>query len=277
MAGFLIQGNTSGNLVEVTPENDLRVIRARRGTSGTLAALNSELIEDLNGDSYALITVSSTSFNGTLEFTGSSDIGGTLFYPVPVYPYAPGSAGGTIPNSATPVTTYALVAANTLVTFAVAVGQLRKLRVRASAFPSGLAAITITSDENPSLNTVLNGAPLPSSLFVTQTAAVSTGFTMTLPAVPGLRHYITELKVTRSATAALTPSATPVLLTTTNLPGNPVLTVGQDAGGIGVDRDIFLPVGEALASVALNTATTMVFPVYTGVIWRVNCAYRLGV
>lgn len=277
MAGILISGNTSGNVAEVTPENDLRVIRAQRLSTGTLAALNAELVEDLSGDSFALITVSSSAFIGTLEFTGASDSGGTLFYPIPVYPYAPGNAGGTIPHSATPVITYPMVAANTFATFAVAVGQLRKLRVRASAYTSGSLAVTITSDESASLNTVLNGSPLPSSLYLTQTAAVSTGFTTTLPAVPGLRHYITELTVTRSATAALTASATPVLITTTNLPGNPVLTLGQDVGGIGVDREISLPVGRDLAAVALNTATTLVLPAYTGVIWRVNCAYRLGV
>ena len=31
-----------------------------------------------------------------------------------------------------------------------------------------------------------------------------------------------------------------------------------------------------LAASAVNTATTVVCPVYTGVIWRVNVTYRLG-
>mgnify|MGYP003561930031 CR=1 FL=1 len=34
--------------------------------------------------------------------------------------------------------------------------------------------------------------------------------------------------------------------------------------------------GAGLAASAVNTATTVVCPVYTGVIWRVNVSYRLG-
>jgi hypothetical protein len=92
-----------------------------------------------------------------------------------------------------------------------------------------------------------------------------------------LRHYIDRVSVVRSATAALTASATPVVVTTTNLPGTPALTFGSDAGGIGVDREqIFEFGGAGIATSAVNTATTIVAPVWTGVIWRVNVSYRLG-
>ena len=112
---------------------------------------------------------------------------------------------------------------------------------------------------------------------ITNTAAVSTAVTATLPAVAGLRHYIKRISVVRSATAALTASATPVLVTTTNLPGLPVITFGSDAGGIGIDKEQVLDFGGAgLAASAVNTATTVVCPVYTGVIWRVNVSYYLG-
>jgi hypothetical protein len=69
-----------------------------------------------------------------------------------------------------------------------------------------------------------------------------------------------------------------VLVTTTNLPGNPALTFGADAAGIGIDKEVKLDFGATgLAASALGTATTVVAPVYTGVIWRITVGYRLGV
>jgi hypothetical protein len=250
-------------------------IRERRSASGTLGALNAELVIDISGDESALVYVQSTSFIGTLEFTGLSDLGTTNYFPVAAYPYSIGCAGGTIPLAGQPLLIDALVAANTSRVYSVPVGQLRKLRVRASAYTSGSCVVTITSDTQAMLNTALNGKP--STLLISATAAVSTTVTATLPAVSGLRHIVDFIRVTRSATAALTAAATPVLVTTTNLPGSPVLTFGSDAGGIGVDKEAVLDFGSSgLAATALGTATTVVCPVYTGVIWRINVGYRLG-
>ena len=112
---------------------------------------------------------------------------------------------------------------------------------------------------------------------VTATGAAGAAVTATLPAVAGLRHYVDYIQVVRSATVALTATATPILVTTTNLPGTPALTFGADAGGVGVDKILELDFGDAgLAASAINTATTVVCPGYTGVIWRVNIAYQLG-
>ena len=250
-------------------------IRERREASGTLAALNSEIVIDVNGDESALVYVQSTAFIGTLEFTGSSDATGALFHPVPAYPFSPGCAGGTIPQAGQPMLLDALLAANTVRVYSVPVGQLRKLRVRTSAYTSGAADVTITAEAQGPLNTAI--AAKPSTLLVTATAAVGVAVTATVPAVAGLRHILDFVKVTRSATAALTASATPVLVTTTNLPGLPALTFGQDAGGIGVDKQDGFDFGSSgLAASALGTATTVVCPAYVGVIWRVTVGYRLG-
>lgn len=250
-------------------------VRERREASGVLGALNAELVIPINGDESALVYIQSTSFVGTLEFTGASNNDTTQFFPVAAYPYSIGCAGGTIPLAAQPLITDALVAANTARVYAVPVGQLKSLRVRASAYSSGSCVCNIVTDTQNTLNTEIAAAP--STLFVSSTAAVSTGVTATLPAVPGLRHIVESVRVTRSATAALTASATPVLVTSTNLPGSPALTFGSDAGGIGVDKEAVLDFGSGgLAASAINTATTIVCPVYTGVIWRVNVAYRLG-
>jgi hypothetical protein len=248
-------------------------VREQRATSGTLNALNAEVVLDVNGDESALVYMASAAFIGTLEFTGSVD--GTNFLPVMAYPYSVGAVGGTLPPSAQPLLIHALVAANTSQVYAVPCGQLRKVRVRASAYTSGSAAITINSDQGESLSPVLDSRP--STLCVTATGAASAAVTATLPSVAGLRHVIDFIQVTRSATAALTASATPVLVTTTGLPGNPVLTFGSDVAGVGIDKEVKLDFGSSgIAATALGTNTTVVCPVYTGVIWRVNVAYRLG-
>lgn len=253
--------------------NDFVPVREQRTASGTLNALNAEVVLDVDGDESALVHMTSTSFIGTLEFTGSID--GTNFFAVMAYPFSIGAAGGTLPISAQPLLIHALVAANTSQVYAVPCGQLRKVRVRASAYTSGSAAITINSDQCESLNPVLDSRP--STLLVTATGAASAAVTATIPSVSGLRHVVDFIQVTRSATTALATSATPVLVTTTNLPGSPVMTFGSDAAGIGIDKEVKLDFGSSgIAATALGTNTTVVCPVYTGVIWRVTVAYRLG-
>lgn len=245
-------------------------IREQRTASGSLVANNSEVVLAVNGDRSALVFISSSSFIGTLEFTGSVD--GTNYFPVAAYAIAASSAGGTLPVSAQPMLTDALVAANTSRLYSVSCGQLRLLRVRVSAYTSGSAVCTINSDAEDSLYTAR-----PSTLFVTATGAASAAVTATLPAVTGFRHVIDFIQVTRSATAALTPSATPVVVTTTNLPGSPALTFGSDAAGVGVDKEVKLDFGSSgISSTTLGTVTTVVCPVYTGVIWRINVSYRLS-
>lgn len=251
-------------------------VRERRETSGTLTALNQEVVMDLNGDSNAMVYVLSDLFVGTLEFTGAMDSAGSLFFPIRAYAYSVGCTGGTIPLAGQPLLIDALVAANLTRVYAIPVGQLKKLRVRSSAYTSGNCAISIVSDVNPSLNPAA-GVQNPATLAVSATAAVGVAVTLTLPAVAGLRHYIDSLQVVRSATAALTASATPVVTTSTNLPGTPGLIFGQDVAGIGIDKEQRLDCGpEGLAATALGTATTVVCPAYVGVIWRVNCVYHLG-
>ena len=246
-----------------------------RTTTGTLAAINSEVVHNVNGDTSAIIYFTST---GTLNATYNvqASIDGTNFFDVLGFPIAQACFAGTIPNSAQPLVSEAVNAASIARALCVATGGYKKLRIRLSAYSSGTAVVTINSDEAPSPNPYLRDQKA-GTLNITATAAVSTAVTATLPAVPGMRHYIDRISVLRSATAALTASATPVLVTTTNIPGLPVLTFGSDAGGVGVDKEQVVDFGgTGAAATALGTATTVVCPVYTGVIWRVNLAYRLG-
>lgn len=250
-------------------------VRERREVTGTIGALNGEVVLPTNGDRNALVTVVSSSFAGTLEFTGASDSAGTVYYPIAAYPYAIGSVGGTIPVSGQPLIADALVAANTLRVYAVPCGQIKNLRVRASAYSGGNCAVTITSDPSDALNTAI--ASRPATLMVTATGAAAAAVTATIPSVAGLRHIIDFIRVTRSASVALTAGAAPVVVTTTNLPGSPALTFGADAAVQGSDKEVVLDFGgSGLAASALGTNTTVVCPGTTGVIWRVNVAYRLG-
>ena len=251
-------------------------VRERRETSGTLTALNQEVVMDLNGDSNAMVYVLSDLFVGTLEFTGAMDSAGSLYFPIQAYAYSVGCNGGTIPLAGQPLLIDALVAANLTRVYAVPVGQLKKLRIRASAYTSGNCVVHIVSDVNRSLHPSA-GDQDPSTLAVSATGASGAAVTLTMPAVAGLRIYLDSLQIVRSPTIALTANAAPVLVTSTNLPGTPAFTFGQDAAAIGVDKEVRLDCGsEGLAASVLGTAVTVVCPVFTGVIWRLNAVYHLG-
>ena len=251
-------------------------VRERRETFGILGGLNAELVLDINGDESALVDArgGAGSFNGTLEFSASAD--GTNYLPILVLPYF-GSGSGAVPNPAQPLITDSPTnVTNAVRVYAMRTAQLKKLRVRLSAWTAGALDVSIISDAQKSLHpSIFEGRP--TSLFVTATAAAGAAVTATLPVVTGMRHYIDFIKVTRSATAALTASATPLLVTTTNLPGSPVLTFGADAGGIGVDVERGLDFGgTGLSASVAATASTIVAPATPSVIWRINVGYRLG-
>jgi hypothetical protein len=119
----------------------------------------------------------------------------------------------------------------------------------------------------------LTSAPQASTLCVTNTAAAAAACTLTLPAIAGQFHHISHLTITRYATAAVTGTATPILVTSTNLPGSPVWTFAR-AQAIGTTdiQTLVLP-GAALKSSVANTATTIVCPATTSVLWRVTAVY----
>lgn len=257
--------NAAGQLVPV---------RESRRLTGTLASLASEVILNLDGDENALVHVISNDFVGTIEFSACYDDTSANYHAVPAYPITNAAVGGTIPVAGRPLVTDGLVAAQDVRAYAVPCGQFRKLRVRAVAYTSGNAQVAITADANDSSH--MSIAARPTTELISVTAAVGAALTATLPAVPGLRHVLDFVRVTRSATAALTAAATPVLITSSNLPSAFAMTMGQDAGGIGVDKEALMDFGgTGLAATAINTASTIICPAYVGVIWRINVGYRL--
>ena len=249
-------------------------LEARR-TTGPLAAVNAEVVHDLNGDASAVIYLNGTgTLNATYAVDGSID--GVNYFPLLCSPYGTASLGGVLPQSAQPLVTEVVNAATVQRALCTSVGGLQKVRVRLTAYASGSCVVTINSDDCRSISPYANDLKA-ATLMVTATAAVSTAVNASLPAVAGLRHYIDRIDVVRSATVALTAAAVPVLVTTTNIPGLPVLTFGADTGGVGIDKALSIDFGASgMAATAAGTATTIFCPIYTGVIWRVNVAYRLG-
>lgn len=227
-----------------------------RAATQNLSALNAEAIADLNGHCVASFDIRGT-FSGTISFEATVD--GTNFFAVPVI------------NQATQAMTTAVTAPGT---FYMGCTGFRRIRARMSAFTSGTAVVAIRASL---ADYAITSLPYPATLSVTVTAAAAAAATLTIPAAgAGLFHYITRLIVQRFASALLTAGATPVLVTTTNLPGARVLSFPADAAAQGTIYSEVIEPSQPLKSSAANAATTIVCPATTGVIWRVTADYYVG-
>ena len=230
--------------------------------AGNLAALNAEIILHVDGCASFAVDLRGT-FSGTFEAAGTVD--GVNYTPIPVRP----------------VNQAALVYVASIVGTAAGVwvgkcSPFRAIRLRATAFTSGSATSVMAAHVAPLDDTL--SAMITSSL-VTATAAISTAVTLTLPAPgAGLRQYFTFIRVVRSnaAATALTAAAGPVLITTTNLPGSPVLAMSNDALPIGGIERAFLEFSLPLSASAQNTAVTVIAAIATGVIWRLTAGYYVA-
>lgn len=271
-----IVGGVSGNKAEVESATfAMRAFFPQRRTSGTLAAVNAELVIDINGESAATIYINGTgTFNATYTIQGSAD--GTNYFDLLAYPIPQACVGGTIPLAGQPIISEAVNAATVQRLLAVAVGGLQKLRIRLTAYTGGTSTVTMIADHADSISPYVKDQKT-ATLIVTATGAAAAAVTATIPAVAGMRHYIDRIDVTKFASATLVAAAAPVLVTTTNIPGSPVFSFPADAGVQGTVVQQSLDFGSSgMASTALNTATTVVCPATTSIIWRVTVAYRLG-
>ena len=120
-------------------------------------------------------------------------------------------------------------------------------------------------------------APVGTTISLTATGVGAAAVTLTIPApAAGTFHYISYIEISKVATALLTAAATPVLVTTTNLNGNPTIdfSAGAELAGSAVVRQISpsIPLKSAVAA----TATTIVCPATTAVIWRVSAFWFVG-
>lgn len=107
---------------------------------------------------------------------------------------------------------------------------------------------------------------------VTAVGVSGAAVTCTLPAVASVFHYIQGFRITKYAVAALTGVATPITVTSTNLPGNLAWTF-PTAQAIGTVVEYNAIAVDAFRSSVSNTATTIVCPATTNVIWRISVVY----
>lgn len=216
-----------------------------RTAGATLGALNAELVMDLHGKGTVVFDCRTGAANLTLVFEGTVD--GTNYVQLEQPPR---------------VTTSTIAEV-----YRIPCEGFRRVRCRVSAYTSGNVIVIGRAS-----SVIL---PPQTNLWVTVTAAANTAATITLPAAgAGLFHYIKTLRCDRNATAVLAGTAT-LLITTTNLPGSPVWSVGNAMVAGGTQKDVEHNFdGRGLKSLSANTATTIIMPAPgAAVLWRGNCGY----
>lgn len=224
--------------------------------TGTLGVNGAEVVIDCDGSGCVSLDLRGT-FSHTVEVAGTVD--GTNWVLIPVR----NQLGG--PWLASIVGTVSGVWMGTCIGF-------DKVRARVTAYTSGGSTATLMASSG-----LLDDFAAKGGLTTgTGTAVGASGAAVTLTiASPGtgLRTYLTYLSINRYAAAVLTASATPVTVTTTNIPTSLAFTFPADAAALGtIDRwreDFACPI----ATTAQATATTIVCPATTGVIWRVTAGY----
>lgn len=229
--------------------------------AGNLAAANAEIILECDGLASFSLDLRGT-FNLTVEVTGQVDAA-NWSPPLPIRPV--GQAG---------VAYLASLAGSTAGQWQGSCAGFDRIRVRVSAYTSGTAIATLIGSTAP-LDQSLLGTITTGIGTTLGTAGAATTLTLAAPGA-GLRHYLTYLSINRFATAALTAGAAPVNVTTTNLPGTLAFSFAADAALQGtLDRwreDFSYPI----ASSAQNTATTIVCPATTAVIWRITAGFYVA-
>jgi hypothetical protein len=227
--------------------------------SGTLGALNAEIIVNADGASTISLDLRGT-FNMTIEVSGTVD--GVNWILIPLK----NIVGASVAYVAGVTGSVAGVWQGECSAFA-------RVRARVTAYTSGAATTTLLASN--SIMAEFN-KPLVTPSMGTAVGAAGAAVTLTLASPgAGMRHYITYLAINRFAAALLTAAATPVTVTTTNLPGSLAFSFPADAAAQGtIDRwreDLAFP----LAASALSTATTIVCPATPNVIWRVTAGFLI--
>ena len=240
-----------------------------RPISALLGALNAETVIDLNGA--AVVNFDVRTAAGNLTYLFEATIDGTNYFAVPAWTQFQLLAAAAIAEQYVPSV---VVATTHSGVYTVGVTGYRRLRLRISAYTSGNITVSVRST---AADFIIYQRPLPSTLGVTVTAAANTAATATLPAAgAGMFHYITSVQMVRNATAALAGGAT-LIHTSTNLPGNPAWSVGNNmiAGGTQVDLD--LQPASPIKSLVANTNTTFVMAAGgAAVLNRINVNYYVG-
>jgi len=242
-----------------------------RDYSKNLASVNAEVFLDINGAQTATFDVRSGAANLTFVFEGSLD--GNNF-DIPLQAWTVRSTVGATISSETYVNTV-VVATTIAATYTVGATGFKRVKLRVSARTSGDIDVAARAS---AADLIVYAKPLPSVLHVTATGTSGAAVTATLPSATGLFHCITKIHLIQFVVAARTAAATPVLATTTNLPGTPVYSCDATVGAIGAifQYDLAPMTGNPLRSLVAGTNTTFVGPATTSTIWRWNISYYLS-
>lgn len=247
--------DTAGNPFRTMPAQGGDTLTDSR-SAATLGALNAETVIDLANEASAVIDVRGT-LNLTLLFEVSFD--GTNYQQYPLF---------------NPITELYVVGITAAGQFMVEIpGGAKKARVRCSVYTSGAATVIFRAA--PVLEFIY-AKDIPASM-VSATGAAAAAVTLTIPSAgAGLYNYLTMLQIVKFSTTTLTAAATPVLVTSTGIIGTPTFSFPADvsAQGIAVEQRFDFP--KPVKGTATATAMTIVCPVTTGVIWRVNAAFYIG-
>ena len=227
--------------------------------TGSLAASNAELIVDCDGSSSVFLDLRGT-FSLTVELSGTID--GVNWNMIPVK----NILGGVFLIS---------IAGTTAGIWKCSCAGYRKVRARVTAYTSGSATAYLMASASPFDDYTKDGGVAP--LIVTATGAAGSAVTVTLTAPGvGLRHYITYISINRFAAALLVAAATPVVVTTTNLPGSLAFSRPADAAAQGTLDSYREDFAFPIMSSAQNANTTIVCPATTNVIWRATVMYYVA-
>lgn len=240
-----------------------------RPITAVLAAVNAEVVMDLNGAAIANFDVRTAA--GALTYVFEGTIDGVNYMALPAFAQFQLLAAAAVAEQ---FVAAVVVATTTSGIYTVGVSGFRRVRLRVSAYTSGNITVAARASR---ADFAIYDHPLPATLWVTVTAAANTAATITLPAAgAGLFHYITYLNCRRNATGALAGTAT-LIITTTNLPGNPAWSSGNAMIAGGTEEDVALQPAQPIKSLVANTATTIVMPAAgLAVLNRGNCAYYVG-
>lgn len=277
MAGFRIEGNTSGNVAEIDTSHNLQVATPSIIQPINISTSTGTQTITMNGCVGLGVQILGVGTGGTLVFEGSGDNVNWATMNGVVNP-----TGGTAPGAS---------AAGAWQFDCVGVPYFR---VRATALTSGSITGTMIATANGSVFSMEQGTQSAGTsgseqalvarvieqstpLCISSTAAANTGLTVTLPAgAAGTYHYITGIEITRNATAALAGTAT-LVITTTNLPGSRAWSVGNAMAAGGTQIDVNITRTAPLKSSVAATNTTIVMPVPgAAVLWRCNVDYYVG-
>jgi len=229
--------------------------------AGTIGAINAEVMTACDGCSSFSLDMRGTAVL-TVEVSGTVD--GTNWVPIPVRP---------VNLAAVAYLATVVYPAGGGVWTGVC-GGFRLIRARCTAYTSGSVVATLSAS-TAILDQTLQGMVTTGIATVTATIGLTATCTIPNPGV-GLRNYVTSIEVNRFAGAALVAAATPVLVTTTNFPVGLTFSVPADAALQGTIATIREDFAFPIASAAQNTATTVVGPATTNVIWRITAGYYVA-